>query len=606
MLITPFNSKATQLFRAATTTAVPVACRLGSFLLLVIFLSLTPVVYAQAQTEINDTEPSTIFGIAETAPLVVNGTVRFHVVGVTAYPALREMVVIGHSQGGLLTKLTVVDTGDSLVVALTGKDLDSLGLPEEKKAEARRLLVVEPVPEVKRVVFISTPHRGSILSKQWVQNLIRKVVTMPARIFDTTLSLRDYYTEDVKKIIGGSVGPTSIDGMSPESPVLKTLADTPLAPGVVGHSIIAVKGDGDPLWGRSKAVPLKTNLSPYFLYFAFDDVHSGPSTKITDGVFKPMKISNNIFPTLVAAILLSCIVPFAHPAWSQSAQSFSNLYEPSDATYLADGRVIVVEDEGDQPLRLFSLTFNKSELALSPEALKGEKIKVHDIEGDSEGKNGEIFLITSHSTSKKGERKKIREQLIKLTIKAEQVYNIQVVGNLLPFIQKQLKESLKLEKKELEEINIEGVTFDPTKKTLLIGLRSPTHNDKALILFLLNPYDLFSKKRDPIFDEEIIGLDLQGAGIRAITYDKKHTRYLIAGETENKKGKLRSRIWAWDGLQKTRPVRVDVPKIKGVKNIEGLTIVHHEGSSYLLFVCDNGNRGKNVGGRYGFIDVKKL
>jgi pimeloyl-ACP methyl ester carboxylesterase len=169
-------------------------------------------------------------------------------------PALRETVVVGHSQGGLLTKLTVVDTGDSLVLALTGKDLDSLRLPEEKKAEARRLLVVEPVPEVKRVVFISTPHRGSILSKQWVRNLIRKLVTLPERIVKTTLSLNEYFTDDVKRMIDSSEVPTSIDSMSPDNPVLKTLADTPLAPGVVGHSIIAVEGDGDPALGDDGVV----------------------------------------------------------------------------------------------------------------------------------------------------------------------------------------------------------------------------------------------------------------------------------------------------------------------------------------------------------------
>ena len=170
------------------------------------------------------------------------------------YPALREMVVVGHSQGGLLTKLTAVDTGDSLVHALTGKDLDSLGLPEEKKAEARRLLVVEPVPEVKRVVFISTPHRGSILSKQWVRTLIKKLVTLPVRIVETTLGLTDYFTQDVKRMIGSSKVPTSIDGMSPDNPVLKTLADIPLAPGVAGHSIIAVKGDGEPKLGDDGVV----------------------------------------------------------------------------------------------------------------------------------------------------------------------------------------------------------------------------------------------------------------------------------------------------------------------------------------------------------------
>ncbi len=169
-------------------------------------------------------------------------------------PAIREMVVVGHSQGGLLTKLTVVDTGDSLVLALTGKDLDSLGLPEEQEAEVRRLLVIEPVTGIKRVVFISTPHRGSILSTQWVRNLIRKLVTLPAKIVKTTLSLNEYFTDDVKRMIGSSKVPTSIDSMSPSNPILKTLADTPLAPGVVGHSIIAVEGDGDPTLGDDGVV----------------------------------------------------------------------------------------------------------------------------------------------------------------------------------------------------------------------------------------------------------------------------------------------------------------------------------------------------------------
>lgn len=318
-----------------------------------------------------------------------------------------------------------------------------------------------------------------------------------------------------------------------------------------------------------------------------------------------MSISDNVFLILISAIVMICNVLFASPVWAQSVQTFSDLYEPSGAASLSDGRVIVVEDDGDRPVRLFSLTLNKSELSLSPESLKGEITKVQDFEGVSEGKDNEIFLITSHSTSKKGERKKTREKLIKLTLKGERISKIQVVGNLLPFIQKKLKDSLKLEKKELEEINIEGLAFNATQETLLIGLRSPVFNGMALILPLLNPYDLFSKKQDPIFND-IITLDLEGAGIRAITYDTKRNRFLIAGEAKNKKGKLRSRIWAWDGLQNTKATRIEVPKIKEVKNIEGMTIVHREGTSYLLFVCDNGNREKKVGGSYGFIDVKKL
>lgn len=169
-------------------------------------------------------------------------------------PALREMVVIGHSQGGLLTKFTAVDTGDRLVRALTGKNLDALKLPEEKKAATRRLLMVEPVPAVKRVVFIATPHRGSILSTQWVRTLIKKLVTLPAKIVETTFSIHEYLTDDMKRLMGSSKVPTSIDGMSPDNPVLKVLAETPLATGVTGHSIIAVKGDGDPHVGDDGVV----------------------------------------------------------------------------------------------------------------------------------------------------------------------------------------------------------------------------------------------------------------------------------------------------------------------------------------------------------------
>jgi hypothetical protein len=62
-------------------------------------------------------------------------------------------------------------------------------------------------------------------------------------------------TDDVKKLMGGKKKVfTSADGMSPDNPLLESLAGTPLAPGVKGHSIIAVKGDGDPKVGDDGVV----------------------------------------------------------------------------------------------------------------------------------------------------------------------------------------------------------------------------------------------------------------------------------------------------------------------------------------------------------------
>jgi pimeloyl-ACP methyl ester carboxylesterase len=170
-------------------------------------------------------------------------------------PALQQMVVAGHSQGGLLTKYLVVDTGDRLVQVLTGKNLDSLDMPETKKDLIRRTLVVKPLPFVKTVIFFSTPHRGSFQSKEWNRNLVRWLITLPATMIQTSMDTFDYLTDDVKKLLGGKKTIfTSADGMSPDNPVIKTLAEIPLAPGVKGHSIIAVKSDGDPKLGDDGVV----------------------------------------------------------------------------------------------------------------------------------------------------------------------------------------------------------------------------------------------------------------------------------------------------------------------------------------------------------------
>jgi len=156
-------------------------------------------------------------------------------------PALRQMVVIGHSQGGLLTKMTVVATGDVLWKSISDEGIDQLDASPEVKDQARRMMFFEPLPFVTRVVFISTPHRGSFLTKHWVRNLVRRIVTLP---LDLVFHQADIFTRISTRLklpasVRGKV-PTSIDGMSADNPVLQSLVTLPLAPGVTGHSIIAV------------------------------------------------------------------------------------------------------------------------------------------------------------------------------------------------------------------------------------------------------------------------------------------------------------------------------------------------------------------------------
>ena len=118
-------------------------------------------------------------------------------------PALREMVIIGHSQGGLLTKLTATSTGDQLWRVFSTNRLEDLNIKEEDRAKLRHLLFLEPLPFVRRVIFISTPHRGSYLASSFSRRLARKLMSLPATMVTrTSKALTLTKGSEVEKFLG--------------------------------------------------------------------------------------------------------------------------------------------------------------------------------------------------------------------------------------------------------------------------------------------------------------------------------------------------------------------------------------------------------------------
>jgi pimeloyl-ACP methyl ester carboxylesterase len=172
-------------------------------------------------------------------------------------PALQQMVVIGHSQGGLLTKLTAVDSGDLFWRNLSEKPLAELDLDPEQRAVIERSTFFTPLPFVKRVVFIATPHRGSYLTLQrlgrWAAGLVQLPNTVSQVTFDFVARNRDHLLiRDLDRPL------TSIDNMTPGNPFLKTLSSLPVAPGIAAHSIIAVEGTGPSYKGADGVVKYKS------------------------------------------------------------------------------------------------------------------------------------------------------------------------------------------------------------------------------------------------------------------------------------------------------------------------------------------------------------
>jgi pimeloyl-ACP methyl ester carboxylesterase len=157
--------------------------------------------------------------------------------------ALQQMIVIGHSQGGLLTKLTAVNTGNRFWEVVSNKPFDEIKVNPEAKSLLKRMLFFNPLPFVKRVVFIATPQHGAMAaSYQMVTGLVAKLVTLPQTMLRGFAQIAAS-TGDEKLLAKLRRPPTAADNMSASNPGLQVLASIPVTH-IPAHSIIAVQGDG--------------------------------------------------------------------------------------------------------------------------------------------------------------------------------------------------------------------------------------------------------------------------------------------------------------------------------------------------------------------------
>jgi pimeloyl-ACP methyl ester carboxylesterase len=172
--------------------------------------------------------------------------------------AFARMVLVGHSMGGLLARMMVVESGTRLWRLISDRPVDELAGEPEDRDLFRRALIFEPRPEVRRVVFIATPHRGSRVDRGSLQHLGTRLVRLadPLRAAYGRLLARngpEFFRERVR---GGL--PTSIDELEWGSPILSGLQDLRLSPAVKAHSIIADPHDPPRAGGSDGLVPYES------------------------------------------------------------------------------------------------------------------------------------------------------------------------------------------------------------------------------------------------------------------------------------------------------------------------------------------------------------
>jgi hypothetical protein len=155
-------------------------------------------------------------------------------------PAMRNLVLVGHSMGGLHAKLQVVAPGDQIWQSVGRVPFEQIRLRPELRRQVARAYFFEPLPFVNRIVCIATPHKGSVLASLGLGRLASLSVRTPPEskaIHDEAVRLNPgSFQREYERAT-----PTSVDLLQPGSMMLQSIDRLRPPCWVTVHSII---GDG--------------------------------------------------------------------------------------------------------------------------------------------------------------------------------------------------------------------------------------------------------------------------------------------------------------------------------------------------------------------------
>jgi hypothetical protein len=156
--------------------------------------------------------------------------------------SLDQMVLVGHSMGGLISKLQVVESGNQFWDAVATKPFHLVKASPETREVLGETFYFHANPSVKRVVTIGTPHRGSKFANETTRYLGRKLITLPTMLMQGSDELRRD-NPDLFRDASFEHAKTSLDSLAPDSPLLPVLVSAKPEPGVHFHNVVGVLPD---------------------------------------------------------------------------------------------------------------------------------------------------------------------------------------------------------------------------------------------------------------------------------------------------------------------------------------------------------------------------
>ncbi|MES2438097.1 MAG: alpha/beta fold hydrolase [Verrucomicrobiota bacterium] len=162
----------------------------------------------------------------------------------TRFPRHKPIVLLGHSMGGMIDRLMLTDSGDSIWKDYFGKSPAETRIPGMYRKGLEESLIFDHRKEIGRTIFISTPHRGSDIAISSFGRMFSRLVRAPTFLANTRDAVISLVTLDATAL-NLQRAPSSIDTLAPNNRFVLAVNKLPITRSIPYHSIIGDRGRGD-------------------------------------------------------------------------------------------------------------------------------------------------------------------------------------------------------------------------------------------------------------------------------------------------------------------------------------------------------------------------